>query len=122
MKLTWRDSVTTLLAAAIVGLYYAVTRGVDLPLINTQLSAIVTVGILALIMGFIGMERRDIEEGGWLLGQMIVGIVTLGLFIASLFYATQTMFLAVTVGVIAMWVVGMAHHVTSTSDHIESFA
>jgi drug/metabolite transporter (DMT)-like permease len=121
MKLTWRDGVTTLLAAAIVGLYYAVTRGVDLPLIGTsQLSAIVTMGILAVVIGFVGMEQRDVEEEGWLGTMLAVGLGAIGLFIASLFYTTQTMFLAVTIGIVALWGVGMLHHMVSSSDHIEA--
>lgn len=124
MKLTWRDGVTTLLVAAIVALYYAVTREVDVPLIGTVLAGMIATAIMAVAMGIVGVEKREMaeEQAGWLTALVVLGVATAGVLVAGFFYQTQTMYLVLVIGTVAMWAVGMLHHLVTATETDGVFA
>lgn len=109
MKLSWRDFVTTLLAIAGAAIVYAKYYDYSWAVIGSWSSATaVLAGIGVLMFAFSGFKFSNHSILN--VGEMVVGVIAIGLAIAGMFAASSTLFysLAATLG--ALWLVDTARH------------
>lgn len=109
MELTWKDLLTTILAAGVVGLYYAVSKGIDLPLLSGYRSAILTLAIVGMAMcalsgGTNGTTNLFITVASGL------GIISLILIVYGLITGTKIAFALLTIVILALWATATLRH------------
>ena len=97
MKVTYRDAITTVLAALVVAVTLAVTEGWAWPMLGSTRAGIVGVGILGVAMCSIGTRSEDmatrdvfVHHPGMIVGSAL-GTVALVLLIAGLIAGTEAL-------------------------------
>lgn len=108
MALTWKDAVTTILAASVFGIYYAQTKGIDLPLISNIRWATVALALLGIAMCALGAGTTETTQMVSFLS--ILGITSLILILASLITGSSMAFLLLTIVIGFMWLLSTARH------------
>jgi hypothetical protein len=119
MRLTWRDGATTLLAAAVVGIYAAHIAGWAVPFVENARWATLLVGGVGLSMCIVGGSAATIAAkgtffvvagtfGGAAMLLMLVGLVTgwslaLGLLTAD---------------IVLLWIVSTIRHAAMSRPHV----
>jgi len=116
MRLTYRDGITTVLAAAVVAVTLAVTQGWDWPLLGTTRAGFVALGILGIAGCSVGNRTEDVafakefaRRPGMIAGS-VLGAIGLVLFIAGLIVNTETLLVALAVDLVALWVLATTRH------------
>ena len=114
MTLTWKDAVTTAMAATTFGLYYAMTKGIDLPVITSYRGAIIALGILGIGMcAFSGGNVAAKAGNPFIVLASILGVIALLLIVYGLFTATKVAFVWLTVTILALWAIATLRHIIS---------
>ena len=108
MSLTWKDAVTTILAACVFGIYYAQTKGISLPLLSSIRWATIALAILGIAMCAFGAGTSQTSQMIRFLS--VLGVTSLILIIASLTTGSSLAFLLLTIVIILMWVLSTARH------------
>jgi hypothetical protein len=111
MGLTWKDLITTILAAGVFGIYYAMGKGIDLPVISGYRSAI-------LVLGILGIAMCALSGGGGTAGgfnPFIAIISALGfaaflLIIYGLITGAKIAFVLLSFTILAMWALATFRH------------
>jgi hypothetical protein len=109
MALSWKDLVTTILAAVTIGFSYLMITGYKFPLISgyrwaTMVLLILGIGMCALSSATPGASGIYITVASGL------GILALILIIAGFIFATKTIFLATVTVIILLWAVATFRH------------
>lgn len=109
MKLSWRDFATTLLAVAGGAVVYAKFYDYSWAVIDSWRSAVAVlagIGVLMFAFSAFDFANRSLLN----IGEMVVGIVAIGLAITGMIATSSPVFygLAVTLGV--LWLVHTARH------------
>jgi len=110
MKLTWRDLVTTLLAIAGGAVVYAKYYNYSWAVIGSWRSAVAVlaaIGILMFAFSAFDFANRSILN----VGEMVLGIVAIGLAITGLFVASSQIFYSLAIVLGVLWLVDTARHV-----------
>lgn len=112
MALTWKDLVTTILAASIFGIYYAMTKGIDLPIISGYRSAILVLGVLGMIMcAMSGSGSLASGMNFYAVVGSIFGVLSLILIVYGLITGAKIAFTILTFVIIGLWVFTTIHHI-----------
>lgn len=109
MSLTYKDLVTTILAAAIIGFSYLMVTGYKLPLIpgyrwGTLVLLFVGIGMCALSSATPG------SSNAWTAIAATLGIISMILITAGLIFGTKEIFLALGGTIILLWLSTTLHH------------
>jgi EamA domain-containing membrane protein RarD len=112
VSLSWKDLVTSLLAALTFGLYYAMTKGIELPVITSY-----RIGIIFLAIIGIGMCAFSSASSGstspFITLASILGVVSLVLIIYGLFTGTKVAFILLTITILLLWGISTLRHFIS---------
>ncbi|MBI1758727.1 MAG: hypothetical protein HYR62_05825 [Actinobacteria bacterium] len=112
MRLTWRDGVSTLLAAVVFLLTLAVVRDWGWPLLGSYRSGTIALALVGVVMFGLGTPAREMRwSDRFMAVEAIFGVAAFVLLIASLIAATQAWFVALAIAVMAMWFVAVLRHV-----------
>jgi hypothetical protein len=111
MKLTWKDGISTLLAAAAVLIGLAVTNGWGWPLLGDYRAGTVALAIVGFGMCATGTA---VGKASWtdplVLIATLLGVVALVLIVGGLIYATAALFVALAADIVALWFVATLRH------------
>lgn len=116
MKVTYRDAITTVLAALVVAVTLAVTEGWAWPMLGSTRAGIVAVGILGVAMCSIGTRSEDmatrdafVHHPGMIVGS-VLGTVALVLLIAGLIAGTEALLIILAADLVLLWAVATIRH------------
>jgi hypothetical protein len=112
MQLTWRDGSATILAALVVAVLLAVTQAWAWPLLGDYRSGVIALTIIGFAMcsvGLLATEGTAFKQPFMVVGS-VLGVVALGLVILGVIFATQALFVALAITVVALWIVTTADH------------
>jgi hypothetical protein len=115
MQLTWRDGVATVLAALVLTVLVAVTQAWSWPLLGDYRSGVIALTILGFLGCTVGLQ---VAEGSPaesfkrppMIAGSVLGVAALVLFIAGLIWATETLFVALAIVLLTLWVVTTLDH------------
>lgn len=111
MTLTGKDIITTILAVTTIALYYAVTKGINLPLISGYRMATLLLGIIGIAMCAFGSGTgATAAHGMWAIVEGALGITALILIIAGLITGTKLTFILLTVTILGLWIMATIRH------------
>lgn len=112
MRLTWRDGVATLLAAAVVLVATSVVQGWEWPLLGSYRAG--SVAILILGMGMCATGNSATQSGSmkdpYVATTSALGFVTLGIAIWAIVANTETSMIALVVSTITLWAISTIAH------------
>jgi hypothetical protein len=116
MGLTFRDAITSALAAAVVAVTYAVTQELAWPMLATPRAGILVLGALGITMCVAGTRTEDMATGeelkrhpGMIVGAALGGLA-LVIWIVGMFTGTETALMALAVVLIALWATATIRH------------
>jgi len=116
MKVTYRDAITTVLAALVLAVTLAVTQGWAWPMLGSTRAGIVAVGILGVAMCSIGTRSEDmatrdafVHHPGMIVGSAL-GAVALVLLIAGLIAGTEALLIVLAGDLVLLWAVATIRH------------
>ena len=117
MSLTGKDIVTTLLAVATFGLYYAMGRGIDLPVITGVRGAVLVMGAIGIMMCAMSGYTPTQTSGSnpFIVVASALGIASLFLIAYGLITGAKMALLLLTVAILALWVVSTFRHIITPS-------
>ncbi|MBI3984748.1 MAG: hypothetical protein HY344_02285 [Candidatus Levybacteria bacterium] len=109
MSLTWKDLSTTLLALLTLGLYFAMTKGIDVPLISGYRAGILLLAFFGILMcasspGFSSGSSVLVMAAG------VLGFLALILIIYGLVTGTELAFTLLTVTILVLWAISTFRH------------
>jgi hypothetical protein len=112
MRLTWRDGAATVLAALVVLVLLALTQGWSWPLLGDYRAGVVALTILGFGMCSFGLQARDASEfrEPFMAINSVLGVAALGLVVFGLVLATQVLFVALAMTLLALWALTTIHH------------
>jgi hypothetical protein len=112
MRLTWRDATTTLLAAVAVLVALAVTNAWGWPLLGDYRAGTVALTLVGFGMCTSGTAMAKARwSDPFVVIATLLGVAALALVVAGLIYATQPLFVALAVDIVALWFVSTVRHV-----------
>lgn len=112
MSLTWKDMVTTILAASIFGIYYSMGKGIDLPIISGYRSAVLVLGVLGMIMcAMSGSGSLTSGMNFYTVVGSVFGVLSLILIVYGLITGAKIAFTLLTFVILALWVFTTLHHI-----------
>ena|SRR5215470_9560119 len=117
MQLTWRDGAATVLAALVAVVLLAVTQAWSWPLLGDYRAGTIALTIMGFGMCTVGLratEAAAFKQPLMIIGSLL-GVAALGLIILGLIFATQALFIALAITLLALWIV-------TTIDHAVPFA
>jgi hypothetical protein len=111
MKLTWRDSVTTILAVSVGAATLAVTDDWDWALLGSTRAAVGAVGAIGLVMCIVGGSRDESPvKGTFGVVATALGIAAFALIVLGLITGSESVLIALA-GVIAfLWFITTLRH------------
>jgi hypothetical protein len=112
MRLTWRDGLTTILAALVVAVTLGAIRGWDWPLLGSERSAIGVLGVLGYAMcstaavpkTFLAMKVRYRTVAS------VLGAAALVLVGVGLAWPSETWIVALAIDILVLWGLSTARH------------
>jgi hypothetical protein len=110
MTLTWKDSITTALAAMVAGFTYLQISGYHFPFISGYRWAIGVLLVLGIGMCAFGSTASANYSSPYVMTASILGGLSLILIVAGLIMGTKTMFLAVAGIILLLWAVATFRH------------
>ncbi len=126
MKLTWKDLTATVLAAAAVAVFLAVTRSWDWPLLGSYRMGIVALLIIGQGSCVLGgsadaisslTDRTAHAVRAADIVAIVLGGLALVLAVIGLFVGTRAPFVALVVDILILWVVSTLRHALGTQPH-----
>ncbi len=111
MKVTWRDAVSTVAAAASVVLVWANTRAWDMPLATSVRWAIAA----SLVLGALSLMVAAVKDNAWSLALYIMGSLGALFGIVGLYAGTSDFLVLLALDVVAVWLTTVAYHLTRPS-------
>lgn len=112
MSLTVKDLITTILAAATLGLFYAMSRGIELPLITNYRWGVMALALIGIVMcAFSGAGKG--ATGPFITIASILGVAALILIVYGLVTGAKIGFVLLSFTILALWVVTTFHHLIS---------
>lgn len=108
MGLTWKDIVTTIFAAMTFGLFYAMSKNMQLPLITGYRGAILVLGVFGIAM--CALSGGATTTGPFITIASILGIASLIFIIYGLITGAEIAFTLLTISIIALWIISTFRH------------
>jgi hypothetical protein len=117
MQLTWRDGAATILAALVVAVLLAVTQAWAWPLLGDYRFGVIALTILGFTMCTVGLRATDASafKQPFMVVGSVLGVVALGLVIFGLIFATQALFAALAITLLALWIVTTVDHAVAAA-------
>jgi hypothetical protein len=122
MQLTWRDGATTILAALAVAVLLAVTQAWSWPLLGDYRQGVIALTILGFTMCAVGLQvtpgaaAESFQRPLMILG-VVLGVTALALIVTGLIFATEALFVALAIVVLAQWLVSTIDHALPATQH-----
>lgn len=111
MAITGKDFITTLLAAGTIILYYAMTKGTNIPFISGYRMAILLLGVIGIAMCAVGSGTGiTTAHGVWAILGSVLGISALILTIIGLITGAKLAFTLLTATVLGLWFMATLRH------------
>lgn len=112
MRLTWRDGITTVLAALVVLVTLAATQGWDWPLLGSERSAIGMLGVLGYAMCYAaGTPKAFLSmKGGYRTLSSVLGAVALLIFVVGLIWPSETWLVLLAADILLLWAIATVRH------------
>jgi hypothetical protein len=117
MQLTWRDGAGTVLAALVVAVLLAVTQAWSWPLLGDYRAGVIALTVLGFLGCSVGLRvtegsaAESFKRPFMVIGSML-GAAALVLVIAGLIWATEALFVALAIVLLALWLVTTIDHAT----------
>ncbi len=112
MRLTWRDGTAAVLAALVMAVLLALTQGWSWPLLGDYRAGVVALTLIGFAMCSTGagaMQARAFTQPFTIVAS-VLGVVALGLIVLGLIYATQALFVALGITILALWIATTVDH------------
>jgi len=114
MSLTWKDALTTVLALATMSLYYAMSKGIHIPLIGGYRTAIVALTIFGIAMCAFGSQTTNTTNTTIFVSiATVLGIASIVFIIYGLITGTHFAFALLTGTILLLWVIATIDHIIS---------
>jgi hypothetical protein len=112
MRITWRDGAATVIAVLALLVMLALTQGWSWPLLGDYRAGVVALTILGFAMCSLGLQVTDPSEfrEPFMVINSALGVVALGLVVLGLVFATQVLFVALAMTLLALWALTTIHH------------
>lgn len=112
MIMQFKDVVTTLLAFVVIGIYIAVSKGVDFPLLTSYRWLIVILGIIGISMCAFGSSGNTISTSKDFLVVVlsILGVFALFFTTYGLITGTRLSYTLLSFIIVLMWLLSTARH------------
>ena len=113
MGLTWRDAVTSVLAAAVVLIALAVTNEWGWPLLASYRFGSLAVGLVGFAMCITAGSGRAIESEMQDRGVRVLsafGVLALVLMVAGVISGSELLFTALVIDILGMWLMATIRH------------
>lgn len=111
MALTWKDFVTTILAAVVFGLYYAMTKGIAVPLIPGYRAAMIVLFIIGISMCAFSSASNASPGNLFITTASILGAASLILIIYGLITGAKLAFTLIAAAILLLWIIATARHI-----------
>lgn len=109
MGLSWKDAVTTLLASAVLGISYAMTKGIEMPIITNYRWGIAALGIIGIAMcAFSGGTTGGTSS--LIVIANVLGFIAFGLIVYGLISGTKIAFILLTITILTLWAIATFRH------------
>ncbi|GAA4039002.1 hypothetical protein [Nonomuraea soli] len=109
MRLTWKDAVATISAAAVVAVYVMFLTGADVPIVDSVRGATGTILFLGMVGGC-AMSRADVPKGAYTVLTGMLGTVALLAAAVALIADAEIALLVFVVATLALWAVATVRH------------
>jgi len=112
MRLTWRDGAATVLAALVVAVLLALTQGWSWPPLGDFRAGVVALAVIGFVMCSVGLRANGVDdfEQPLMIVASVLGAGTLGLIVFGLVFATEAIFVALGIMLLALWVLTTVDH------------
>jgi hypothetical protein len=113
--LTWKDGVTTILAIAVLGLYYVTAKGIDLPIFTGYRWSIGIVAIIGITMCALsgGGESTASGSNPFTILASILGVAAFLFIVYGLIAGTKLAVILLAVTVLLLWGIATVRHIVS---------
>ncbi len=119
MRLTTKDVVGGMLAAAATLVALAVINGWGWPLLGDYRAGTIALGVIGFAMCGAASDYRSVRSPNPLIILAgILGLAALGLLIGGLIWATATLFVWLAAVIVALWAVSTLRHVITPVDTV----
>lgn len=115
MTLSWKDLVTTILAAFVFGLYFAMTKGIELPIITSYRWAIAALGILGIALCVFSEGTGTNGMTPYVAIASFLGIAAFILIVYGLITGAEIAFILLTFTLLILWVIATLRHLITKS-------
>src|SRR6476619_2720182 len=102
-SLTWKDLITTLLALIVVGIYWARTKGIDLPLLTSVRWTLVLLLIVGVGMCVLGSTGPADYSNPVIILAAVLGVAALALTVYGLITANSLAVTGMMVTILILW-------------------
>jgi hypothetical protein len=121
MQLTWRDGAATILAVLVGSILLAVTQAWSWPLLGDYRAGVVALTIIGFAMCSVGLQvAKGAVAESFMRPLVIVGSVlgagALALVVLGLIFATETLFVALGMDLLALWLITTIDHALFATD------
>jgi hypothetical protein len=117
MRLTWKDGVATVLAAAVVVVGLAVAGDWGWPLLGSPRAGALAAGFIGIAMCSLSQAGKDMEDGLREPAAKVLaalGMLSLVLMIGGVIINSELMFLGLLIVTIGMWLMSTIRHAAGT--------
>lgn len=116
MGLTWKDGVSTLLAAAVVLVALAVVEEWGWPLLGSYRAGAVAIGVMGLGMCALGSSTQEASgpRGPYFATMSLLGALALVFAIWAIVADAKEPFVALAVDTVLLWMASTLHHLVSS--------
>lgn len=110
MAITWKDGITTVLAVASYGLYYAMSNNIRLPIVSGYRVAVFIMLLIGVAM--CAFSSPDTAKAGspFISIATVLGITSLALVVYGLITGSKDAFMLLTFVIIVLWIVATLRH------------
>ncbi len=112
MALTWKDFVTTLLAALVVWFYWSVTKGAAIPFISGYRAGVIALLVIGMTMCAFSTVSNAGQGNLFVMAAAVIGVCALIIVLYGLITGTKLAFELLTGTILLLWLIATVRHFT----------
>jgi hypothetical protein len=98
-----------------VYVYYALSKGMDLPLIGSVRGGIIALAVVGIFLCAFGFSNIPDWSNPWIIAASLLGVLAIIAIVLGLITASQSVMLFLTVTLVALWFVTTLRHALTPS-------
>lgn len=115
MRITWKDGITTLTAAGAILIERAHFHVFNVPLVADARWALIGIGILAAVGYIFGYLMDETHESVWTVMANFLGVIMLGVVLLGLIVASSDFVVVLMLSTVVFWLISVVSHLMSTT-------